>query len=268
MMGEEAQDVLLRRFLDEKEPKAASACLEQLLTEHVDPLVRDITGYRLRKRCPSGSLEEEQDEEDLRSEVLLQLITRLQELKRSPEPTVIGNFRGYVAATTYNAYHKSMRMKYPARWRLKNRIRYLLNHIPELSLWHKEHGDEYLCGLASWPKTDRGANTPSEQATPQEFRDSLPSGKNPSQMNLLELVLAFLEWWGVWTPIDELVGAVAESCNARALAKKKKVRALTCAICCRPRGPMCLRSWNSVRNWSSYGCKSVNCRTRSVSRFY
>jgi hypothetical protein len=211
MMGEEGQDALLQRFLNVQDPGVAQECLERLLTEHVEPLVRDITRYKFRSRYASGSSQEEQDEEDIRSEVLLQLISRLRDLRASPTKPSFENFRGYVATTAYNAYHKSMRMKYPARSRLKNRIRYLVNHTHEYAMWRDTNG-EYLCGLTAWTKPDKEwkGGAPRLEQTLEEFLDFLPTGKNVHHMKLAELVHEVLNWRGQPILIDELVGVVAE----------------------------------------------------------
>jgi hypothetical protein len=76
-MVHEDQNALLQRYLSERDPTVAQACLEGLLSEYVEPVVRDITRYKSRL----NSSHEAQDEEDIRSEVVLQLIWRLQDLQ-------------------------------------------------------------------------------------------------------------------------------------------------------------------------------------------
>jgi len=208
-MGEEGQDALLQQFLSEPDPSVAQDCLGRLLADHVEPVVRDITRYKFRRQSFLGS--RDQDEEDIRSEAVLQLIARLQELRSSPEHQRIENFRGYVAATTYNAYHKHMRMKYPARSRLKNRIRYLMNHAPGFTMRQDEHSD-YQCGLQAWEQLGRGhrESATSQEADLEGFLHSLPGRENVSRMKLAELVEAFLTWRRRPISLDDLVGTVAE----------------------------------------------------------
>jgi len=148
-MGQEDQNTLLQRFFSEEDPAVAQVCLEGLLSEHVEPVVRDITRYKLHCNSTFGRSYEIQDEEDIGSEVMLHLLARLRELRKSRAQSPIENFRGYVAATTYNVYYKYVRMKYPSRWRLKNRMRYLLNHGHGFAIW-KDEDQEFLCGLAIW----------------------------------------------------------------------------------------------------------------------
>lgn len=209
-MDEEGHDALLERYLSERDPAVAQECLEELLSEYVEPVVRDITRYKSRLNGASSSDHEAQDEEDIRSEVVLQLISRLREHRSFRTERPIENFRGYVAATTYNAFHKYLRGKYPARWRLKNRLRYLLNHRANFAVWENESG-EYLCGLAAWPRNLASRSSASEhQRGLPEFVDSLAPSENAGGMNLPELVNKLLVWCGHPVQLDELVGIVAK----------------------------------------------------------
>lgn len=217
MIGLEEPDVLLQRFLKERDPTIAQECLERLLSEHVEPLVRDIAGYKFRSSSGSfNSGNEVQDEEDVRSEVVLQLISRLRGLRSSDAQAPIENFRGYVAATTYNAYYKYVRMKYPARWRVKNRLRYLLSHDRNLAIWVDE-SEEYVCGLSGWRRNRDSRTTAVEKANIEvsTFVNSLAPGDVAAKMSLPELVNKLFGWWGRPILLDELVGVVAELLEVR-----------------------------------------------------
>jgi DNA-directed RNA polymerase specialized sigma24 family protein len=208
-VGQEHRDVLLQRYLNEEDPSAAEACLERLFLEHVEPVVREITRHKLCNQN-LGRRHEAQDEEDIRSEAVLQLISRLRDLRNSHAQAPIGNLRGYVAAITYNVYYRYVRTKFPSRWRLKNRIRYLLNHASGFAIWQDEH-EEYLCGLTAWVK-DRSNENHSSKAPGDldEFIDSLAPGENVAEMNSAELVKAILNWFDHPILIDELVRIVAD----------------------------------------------------------
>jgi hypothetical protein len=219
-MDQQEQDTLLRRFFGEEDSNIAQACLEGLFSKYVEPVVRDITRHKLRCNCHFDRSYEIQDEEDINSEVLLQLLARLRELRKSRAQSPIENFRGYVAATTYNVCHKYVRMKYPSRWRLKNRVRYLLNHCQGLRLW-QDDDQEFHCGLAAWrwPVVNKNAD-PVDQSPPlDEFIQSLAPGMIVSRMALEELVKSFLAWRGLPILLDELVGIVAELKGIRDLQR-------------------------------------------------
>ncbi len=210
-MGQEDQDVLLRRFLDEEDSTIAQVCLEGLLSEHVEPIVRDIIRYKVRSAYSLGFRHEAQDEEDIRSEVVLHLISRLRDLRRSGTHAPIENFRSYVAATTYNAYSQYVRMKYPVRCHLKNRLRYLLNHRMDFAIWKGRH-QEYFCGLAALAKdqVDQEAGPQNLQPNMDDFVHSLALGRSVAHMSPAELVHAVLAWQGRPIQLDELVGIVSE----------------------------------------------------------
>jgi DNA-directed RNA polymerase specialized sigma24 family protein len=223
-MGQEEQDALLQRYLNERDAAVAQECLEELLSGYVEPVVRDITRYKSRANFTSSSNHEIQDEEDIRSDVVLQLISRLQGLRGSGGQPPIEDFRAYVAATTYNAHHKYLRMKYPARWRLKNRLRYLLNHHGDFANSQNESG-EYLCGLAVWRKELHGRNTDvaSQQGGATEFVNSLALGESVGRMSFMELVKRVLVLHGRPVLLDHLVGIIAELQNIRDLQPVQQV---------------------------------------------
>lgn len=81
--------------------------------------------------------------EDVASTAALRLLRRLRE-----GPDSIADFDDYVATLTYRTVYDFMRRRYPERTRLKNRLRYLLQHDPRLALWRS--GDVIACGLAEW----------------------------------------------------------------------------------------------------------------------
>jgi RNA polymerase sigma factor (sigma-70 family) len=120
-----------------------------LVAEKAEPIIRKIIRAKLSSKVYGrGEPSEEQDIQDIVSEVMLQVLRRLQELKSDPENKAISNFNSYVAVTTYNACHEYLRQKYPQRWRIKNKIRYLASHSSEFALWQSREG-EWICGHAS-----------------------------------------------------------------------------------------------------------------------
>ena len=57
---------------------------------------------------------------------MVQLTGRLEALRARPDERPIANLAGYVAVMAYHACDHYVRRKRPARWRLKNRLRYAL----------------------------------------------------------------------------------------------------------------------------------------------
>ena len=73
----ETAATLLLRFVTVEISTTAQECLEKLLAEYAGPIIRKTTFFTLRSSA------EEQDLEDVRSNVVLHLITRLRELRKS-----------------------------------------------------------------------------------------------------------------------------------------------------------------------------------------
>ena len=87
---------------------------------------------------------EPDDFEDLRSEVMLRLIRRLED--RDAEP--IASFPDYVAMVAFHVVDDHARKRFPDRARLSNRIRFTLTRDPRFAFW--EIGREHVGGLRAW----------------------------------------------------------------------------------------------------------------------
>ena len=87
-----------------------------------------------------------QDVDDLTSTIHLRLVAKLRTLPGATEP--IAAFEKYVATLTYNAVNDHLRRAFPARARLKNRLRYTLTHDRRLALWPVEA--VFVAGLSDW----------------------------------------------------------------------------------------------------------------------
>lgn len=143
-------DALLQAFLRETDEAEGSRLLERLICEHAQPVVSQIIGSRLQGNVNGANGSHEMsDAEDLRSEVLTQLIKRLLVLKSDAGSKPIDDFLGYAAVTAFNACHHYFRRKHPHRQRLKHNLVYILTHQKGLALWQNERG-EWLCGFEDW----------------------------------------------------------------------------------------------------------------------
>jgi RNA polymerase sigma factor (sigma-70 family) len=90
------------------------------LAEVVEPIL-----YGVLRGASADSLAE------LRAETVIRLLGRL----RNPdESDAIANFRDYAAVVTYHVFGDYMRRLYPQRARLKNRVRYVLEHDETFAL--------------------------------------------------------------------------------------------------------------------------------------
>jgi RNA polymerase sigma factor (sigma-70 family) len=149
-------DPCLSLFLKTADDVVSQHWLERIVTDH-EPLIKQIIGQKLRCYLTfKGESAQNQDAEDVFSEVRLKLIERLLNCKNNPQAKNIENLRGYVASLTYYICNNYLRQKYPQRHSLKNNIRYLMKTYSEFDIWEKD--GYWFCGLASWYN-----NIPSEE---------------------------------------------------------------------------------------------------------
>jgi RNA polymerase sigma factor (sigma-70 family) len=148
--GSREIDSLLRAYLRETDEAESGRLLEQLFCKYALPLIRQVIRLNLRAyHSRSDYRREAQDSEDINNEVVLQLLRRLSDFKSNPGEADLSDFRSYVAVAAYNACFTYFRQKHPERYRLKNKLRYILTHQKELALWEGGAG-ELLCGFTAW----------------------------------------------------------------------------------------------------------------------
>jgi DNA-directed RNA polymerase specialized sigma24 family protein len=208
-------DPALEPFLEAEDESEARQALARLISEEVNPLVKQIVSYKLRACAGRENHRSHNDVEDLCSETLVNLLARLSEIRRSRRAQDgIRNFRGYVAVTAYRACYEYLRRKYPQRHSLKNKLRYLLTHQPGFALWETEEG-EWMAGLAVWSsRASTGSQVVSTQSLGEDsraFEHKSATQTAASSGNLKELVTFVFERAGRAIELDELVGIVAEA---------------------------------------------------------
>jgi hypothetical protein len=126
---------LLGQFLDCPDLKESECLLARLVSECAVPIVQRIVSSKVR---PPAN-------EDVQNDVLADLITRLREMKESGSRGSIRDFSAYSAVTAYHGCKEYYRQCFPQRYRLRNRLRYLLGRHPRLALWEMPDG-EWVCG--------------------------------------------------------------------------------------------------------------------------
>lgn len=206
-------DALLLPYLRAGDEAESQALLAELVRAEAEPVIRGIIARKLHVSLNgTGETRNAQEAEDVRSEILLQLIARLGALKADSDGGAIANFRSYVAVTAHNACHELLRRKYPERWRLKNRLRYLLTHQEGFALWENEQG-EWVCGLEGWRgkiSVERSAARLDELRNDAGAQERLGlGGRNLQLMNMAELVGAVFKSVGQPVELDELVSTIA-----------------------------------------------------------
>lgn len=129
---------LLQDFLTSTATSAKS--LETLLFEHAEPLIRRIVWRRL-----SGAISP-QDREDTAGDALVELIGRLESWKQGGSRP-IDDFLAYTAVIARHSCDHYLRGLNPQKYRLRNRILYLLDNFDHYDEWDNEQG-RAVCGWA------------------------------------------------------------------------------------------------------------------------
>ena len=208
-----SQNPDLTLYLAETTEAHADLLMAKLISQHARPISSSIIRSKLRVSLhPTDMSQHNQEALEILSDVQLLLLSQLRTIKSRPHVGGITNFNSYVAATTYNACYRYLRLKYPMRSRLKNRIRYLLTHDEKFVFWQSSDRD-WLCGLASWQ------NTPAMKTQTYYFANQVDMGQQdrlaaaiaegettPGRKVLAEV----LKWAGAPVELNLLVTKIAE----------------------------------------------------------
>ena len=137
---------------------------------------------------------------------MLKLWNQLQKWLEEPSEVNVSNFSAYVAATTLNCCKEYFRSKRPRRWHLRNRLRYLLTHNPELAIW-KSKTDDWVAGFSDWKDRE---HIKIEEPTRFTLNSELLNKVGPGQVKLREVIrLIFRQAEGPLY-LDDLVAIVIE----------------------------------------------------------
>lgn len=196
-----AVDPLLLPLLRAQNESESQPLIEDLVTNHAAPIIKEIILHKLRSYKSSQN---RHDGEDVQGNAVLKLLSYLRNFKRDPESRQIGDFRSYVAVIAYNACNEYLRQKYPLRNSLKNQLRYLFTHDPKLIL--RDDAGTLVCRLSEWKGQKQTAKPRLEalrclgEAQPQGLADK----------PLFELVIVVLKLLDAPVALDDLVSLIAE----------------------------------------------------------
>jgi hypothetical protein len=135
---QETHDPLLERLAAAGTGEERTRAIEELLAEHAYWRIDRILDAKFRRSSLAGH-----HRDDIRNEILLRLVHRLHQVDAQSDP--LQSFAGYVAAVAYNTFDDFIRRAFPQRAKLKNRIRYALQHDERFAVW-ESHG-ALLCGV-------------------------------------------------------------------------------------------------------------------------
>lgn len=200
-----SNDPVLVSFLLAQDDAEAARLLEELLRGEIAQTVRTAI------RAALGPHYSREDADDLASEVMLRLVQRLRALRAATSAEPIEDFTAYAATVAAHASYRHLRSFHPAWTRLKNQIRYIVTHDPDLRLERPE-GDLQLCRLVP-PAVDRPTAPNAVRRVARERLDSVARRYarevNVQEMPLRRLVKTLLGRCDAAVELNELVGAVA-----------------------------------------------------------
>ncbi len=179
---------ILRQFLDSSDREESERLMERLVQEQAAPIVERVVLSKIRAAIA----------EDVRSEVIADLISRLRELKDSSDRETIRDFRAYSAVAAYHGCDKYYRRAFPQRYRLENQLRYLLGKHVRLAIWVAPDG-EWICG-------NKARNKGSPRLESLEKTDSSWASSREAS----RLVERILEESSAPLPFNDLVERVAK----------------------------------------------------------
>lgn len=205
-------DVILLPYLRSRDESEREHLLSDLIFVHAASQVRHTLRQRLGLYVNAqGVNSHNQDAEDLYHDVLAKLLQFLNDPRLKSGAVEVNNFRQYVTRVATNACHDYLRAKSPARSRLKNSLRDLLDRHHEFAVWKVEH--ETLCGLASWRGNDKSTVAGNRVAELQERTGSLRSKifhrDDIKRAPLAGVVQKVFIWAEGPVELDEMVGALA-----------------------------------------------------------
>jgi RNA polymerase sigma factor (sigma-70 family) len=199
-------DNLLLRLLNARDEQERQQCLDELLTLHVAPIVRQVLRLRLGLYVNTrGVNENNQDAQDLYQEAMTRTIEVLHSDRRSL--ATIENFERYVGRVVSNVCVDFLRSKYPARARLKDGLRDVFRRHGNLVSW--PHGDEILCGFAAWRNTGKPAFSDYDVEAMDAFLADRFAEQDVRTVPLSRVVTKLFDWTGGPVQIDVLVRMLA-----------------------------------------------------------
>ncbi len=123
--------------------------IDELIAVYADPIIKKVLLQRLNIYFSSSRKGLNPPEaEDLYQTVLLKLVAFFNANGAASSTRDICEIRRFVATITHNVCNDFLRMKYPERNRLKNKLRDLMRRHPDFSCWMMEN--RILCGLKNW----------------------------------------------------------------------------------------------------------------------
>lgn len=161
-------DAALLAFLQSHEGKESEEFLARLVSEQTKSTISPVVRGKLRvSLSPNDGAHQNQEALDLVMDVQAAIVAKLRDLRSNSSHPAISSLSNYVATVSFNACNLYWRQKYPKRWSLKNKLRYLLTHADQFKLWQRDDR-EWVAGFAQWEGTP---TAPATQSQLEQFHE-------------------------------------------------------------------------------------------------
>lgn len=250
-------DAILLSFLRATDEADRERQLGELITTYAAPLIRRTLWQHFGLAVDqAGANARDPDAEDLYQEAMAKLLHRLNGLRANPEKSGIKNFRQYVVRIALNAGHDYIRAKYPARSRLKNNLRDLLERHRDFKVWRSE-ADLLLCGFATWAGEGPAAAARADRLVenPEEFKATRLAGGEISEVPLSRLVAEIFNWVGGAVELDRLVGSSPPCWVSTTSPRRRSTRIIFWPSTSQTLPPLARPAWRATRCCAGSGTK-------------
>jgi DNA-directed RNA polymerase specialized sigma24 family protein len=186
---DDVSDGLLARLIEASDERSRTAAIEELVARATPLIEAIVSRYTNTFSSPDDLL-------DLKSTAMMRLVRRLDDVPRG-EKVAIARFDDFVATLAFNVANDLLRERFPARTRLKNRIRYVLTHSPRVSSWKSPRG--ITAGFSEWCDSDPITLDETIELPLDDIEAALMALFESSGAALLldDVVNAFAASWGV-----------------------------------------------------------------------
>ncbi len=184
--------------------------IEEIIDNYADPIIKKILNHRLNLYFNPLRKDLHQPEaEDLYQTAVLKLVARLNKSNLDLSRENIEEIKSYVAAIAHNVCNDFLRMKYPERNRLKNRLRDLMRRTSGFSYWKSD--ELFLCGYAKWTGEKESPRAVEVMRELEEKRNRVEAGKlaDLSGLPLTSLIAKLFDRCEGPVEIERLVQIVA-----------------------------------------------------------
>jgi hypothetical protein len=192
----QSMDPVLIPVIEAREEEERREEVARLIVEHARPTIEAVVARFSR----SDRELRHDDAEEILATATLRLVRKL----LGPDRHEVRDFENYVASLTYRTVYDFLRRRFPERTRLKNRVRYLLEHDRRFAVWPAR--DSIACGLATW--RGRGDVRTPFSIAPETASPAMIDASRPH-----DAVAAVFERAGSPLSLETLVGVLARLWN-------------------------------------------------------